>query len=136
MLIWQVALKIATLQAAILFIFVKISFYEVLKTINSSTFKHWSRVSGFFASFILELIWLQAFLKELDNFLHKSPVLWYDNIDATYLSVNSIFNACTKRVAIVFHFIHECVTHWQLDVHFIFGKTQLADVFTKALVAL
>ena len=82
-----------------------------------------------------ELLWLQFLLRDLG--LHQShpPRLWCDNIGATYLAANPIFHARTKHVEIDFHFVRDKVAAKALDVRFISGTDQLADVFTKPLVS-
>ena len=78
-----------------------------------------------------EAIWIQSVLKELGVFLSHPPVLWCDNVGATYLSANPVFHARTKHIEVDFHFVHERVALGALDVRFISTGDQLADVFTK-----
>jgi Reverse transcriptase (RNA-dependent DNA polymerase) len=80
-----------------------------------------------------ELIWLQQLLHELQVPLVKNPVLWCDNLGATFLASNPVFHARTKHIEIDYHFIREKVVNKQLDVRFISSKDQLADIFTKSL---
>jgi histone deacetylase 1/2 len=80
-----------------------------------------------------ELIWVEAILTELGVRLRAKPVLWCDNIGATYLSVNPVFHARTRHIEIDFHFVCERVADNRLDIKFISSKDQLADGFTKPL---
>lgn len=70
-----------------------------------------------------ELIWLQSLLRELGIFQEKAPLLWCDNLGATYLSANLVD----------FHFVREHVAVGALEVRFIAAKDQIADIFIKAL---
>jgi hypothetical protein len=80
-----------------------------------------------------ELIWLQQLLHELQVPLVKNPVLWCDNLGATFLASNPVFHARTKHIEIYYHFVREKVVNKQLDVRFISSKDQLPDIFTKSL---
>ncbi|XP_043694160.1 uncharacterized mitochondrial protein AtMg00810-like [Telopea speciosissima] len=81
----------------------------------------------------VELIWLESLFKELGLPLPSPPVLWCDNIGATYLSANPMFHARTKHVEVDCHFVCDRVAKKQLQVQFIPTHDQLADTFTKAL---
>jgi hypothetical protein len=80
-----------------------------------------------------ELIWVQALLGELGVIQKYPPVLWCDNIGATYLSANPVFHARTKNIEIDFQFVRERVAQRLLEIRFISFKDQLSDIFTKPL---
>jgi histone deacetylase 1/2 len=80
-----------------------------------------------------ELIWVQSLLRELRIPQPCSPVLWCDNLGATYLSSNPVFDARTKHIEVDFHFVRERVSRKQLQIRFISSKDQIADIFTKPL---
>jgi histone deacetylase 1/2 len=52
-----------------------------------------------------EVVWIQSMLKELGVHQPKPPVLWCDNLGATYFSTNPVFHACTKHIVVDFHFV-------------------------------
>ena len=81
----------------------------------------------------IETKWLYALLFELGTPVTCSPVLWCDNIGATYLSSNPVFHARTKHVEIDFQFVQDMVVDGSLVVRFLANKDQLVDVFTKPL---
>ena len=60
----------------------------------------------------------------------RTPILWCDNLGATYLIANPVFHARTKHIEIDFHFVRERVASGALDVRFISTNDQLADLFT------
>ncbi|XP_021995975.1 uncharacterized mitochondrial protein AtMg00810-like [Helianthus annuus] len=85
------------------------------------------------ADTVAELTWLEALLQELQVPMTSVPVLWCDNLGATYLSANPIFHARTKHVEVDFHFVREKVAKGKLSVQFISTHDQIADIFTKPL---
>ena len=80
-----------------------------------------------------KIIWIQSLLRGLRVSSAHPPVLWCDNIGATYLSSNPVFHARTKHIEVDYHFVRECVAQRLLCIKFISSKDQLADIFTKPL---
>ncbi|GKA43048.1 gag/pol polyprotein [Tanacetum coccineum] len=68
------------------------------------------------ADTVAELTWLQALLNELGIRSSLTPILWCNNLGATYLSANPIFYAHTKYVEIEYHFVQEKVAQRDLRV--------------------
>jgi histone deacetylase 1/2 len=67
---------------------------------------------------------VELLLHELGVVQAQPPLLWCDNIGATYLSSNLVFHARTKRIEVDF----------QLQIRFISSKDQVADILTKPLL--
>jgi len=78
-----------------------------------------------------EVIWVQSLLDELGVRQSKVPILWCDNIGATYLSATPVFHARTKHIEVDFHFVRERVAQKKLDIRIISTHDQIADGFTK-----
>jgi hypothetical protein len=78
-----------------------------------------------------EAIWVDSVLSELGVQRQRTPILWCDNLGATYLTANPVFHARTKHIEIDFHFVRERVATGELQVRFISSSDQVADVFTK-----
>ena len=81
-----------------------------------------------------ELYWLRQLFHDLLLFLHHVPILWCDNVSAIALASNPVFHARTKHVEVDYHFIRDRVRRKDLAIHFVSGKDNLADIFTKPLL--
>lgn len=77
--------------------------------------------------------WLRKLSDELGFTPTQQPLIWCDNISASYLSANPVFHARTKRNEIEFHFILDLVRNGQLKVKFLSTKDQIAGMLTKPL---
>lgn len=63
----------------------------------------------------------------------STPVLFCDNINALYMTINPILHARTKHIDLDYHFVREKVAKGSLITRFVRSQNQLADIFTKAL---
>jgi hypothetical protein len=82
---------------------------------------------------IAEIMWIQTLLKELGIKSPQAAKLWYDNIEAKYLSANPVFHARTKHIEVDYHFVRERVSRKLLNIDFVPSRDQVDDGFTKAL---
>ena len=88
---------------------------------------------GAIAHATVEIVWLQYLLPELCLTHHPPPILWCDNIGATYFNPNPLFHARTKNIEIDLHFVRDLVSSKSLSVRFLSSKYQLANTLTKPL---
>lgn len=80
-----------------------------------------------------ELMWTVSLLKELHIQLPTVPVIYCDNVGATYLCANPVFHSRMKHIALDYHFIRNQVQSGMLCVVHVNTKDQLADALTKPL---
>ena len=80
-----------------------------------------------------ELTWICSLLHELGIKLPTAPVIYCDNVGATYLCANPVFHSRMKHVALDYHFIRNQVQSGALRVVHVSTKDQLADTLTKPL---
>jgi hypothetical protein len=79
-----------------------------------------------------EVVWLQSVFREL-GIQSSIPILWCDNLGATFLASNPAFHAHTKHIELDFHFIREKVAAGSVKVQFICSQDQVVDALTKLL---
>ena len=87
------------------------------------------------ASTAAELSWLRTLFKELYVFLHHILVILCDNVSTIALSANPVFHSRTKHLEVDYHFTREKVLRKQLQIGFVSGRDNFADIFTKPLPA-
>lgn len=80
-----------------------------------------------------ELIWICNLLTELGISLPSSPVVFCDNVGATFLCANPVFHSRMKHIAIAYHFVRNEVQKGALKVAHVNTRDQLADALTKPL---
>nr|GEZ83644.1 retrovirus-related Pol polyprotein from transposon TNT 1-94 [Tanacetum cinerariifolium] len=61
--------------------------------------------------------------------------IYYDSKSAIAISCNPVQHSRTKHIAVRYHFIKEHVENDTIELYFVRTDYQLADLFTKALLA-
>ena len=80
-----------------------------------------------------EINWICSVLSELGISLPSAPVIFCDNVGATFLCANPVFHSRMKHIALDYHFVRNQVQHGVLSVAHIHTRDQLADALTKPL---
>lgn len=80
-----------------------------------------------------EVNWVCSLLTELGVSLPTLPVIYCDNVGATYLYSNLVFHSRMKHVAIDYHFIRDQVQFGALRVTHVSSADQLVDALTKPM---
>lgn len=79
-----------------------------------------------------EVVWIGSLLQELGVTV-SSPVIYCDNISATYACKNPVYHSKMKHIEIDIHFVRELIQQHKLRVAHVSTKDQLADLLTKPL---
>ena len=80
-----------------------------------------------------ELCWVAHLMTELGISTSSQPVIYCDNVGATYLAANPVFHSRMKHVALDYHFVRQLVQSRLLRVTHVSSRDQLADALTKPL---
>lgn len=85
------------------------------------------------ASTSADVTWVRNLLAELQVNISSTPVIYCDNLSATYVAANPVFHSRMKHIAVDYHFVRSQVQNGSLRVTHVSSKEQLADLLTKAL---
>ncbi|XP_019092310.1 PREDICTED: uncharacterized protein LOC109129124 [Camelina sativa] len=80
-----------------------------------------------------QAIWLQDLLSEVTSEALKKVTVRIDNRSAIALTKNLVFHGRSKHIHRKYHFIRECVEDEQIEVEYVPGVEQKADILTKPL---
>ena len=79
-----------------------------------------------------QLVWIKALLSELD--INMGPIpLCGDNQGSIFMASNPVQERRIKHIDIRYHYIREVVQQRQVELFFINGADNPADMFTKNL---
>ncbi|XP_019098391.1 PREDICTED: uncharacterized protein LOC109133285 [Camelina sativa] len=80
-----------------------------------------------------ELRWICNLLSELGVHKQVVPIVYCDNVGATFLCANLVFHSRMKHIALDYDFARGQIQQGQLRVCHVNTKDQLADALTKPL---
>lgn len=87
------------------------------------------------ATTVSEILWMKWLLNELDVKQSGPTPLFCDNQAARHIAKNPVFHERTKHVEMDCYFVRERVESQEIQPLNIHTKSQIADLFTKALGA-
>lgn len=76
--------------------------------------------------------WMKSFFSELGMDLVPIPICG-DNQGSLFIAQNSVVEHRTKHIDLCYHYIRECIADKKVDLFFIDGASNPADMFTKNL---
>ena len=79
-----------------------------------------------------QLLWIKSLMSELGIDLSPIP-LFGDNQGSIFLASNPVQEKCIKHIDLRYHFICNVVQNKQVELFFIEGASNPADLFTKNL---
>lgn len=80
-----------------------------------------------------EIIWIMSLLNEFSYQIEPKTVIWCDNKSAIALAENPVFHGRTKHIEIDIHFLRDLIKKGQVEIKYIPGRRQVANIMTKAL---
>ena len=79
-----------------------------------------------------QLVWTNSLLKELHLDLAPLP-LCSDNQGSIFIAQNAVTEKSSKHIDVCYHYIWEVITSGLIELYFIDGQENTADMFTKNL---
>nr|GEW41237.1 ribonuclease H-like domain, reverse transcriptase, RNA-dependent DNA polymerase [Tanacetum cinerariifolium] len=80
-----------------------------------------------------QALWLKRLLSKPTQSQEEKVIIQVDNKSAIALMKNLVFHGRSKHIDTKYHFIRECVEREDIQVKFVSGEYQNADILTKAL---
>ncbi|CAE5974354.1 unnamed protein product [Arabidopsis arenosa] len=80
-----------------------------------------------------QAIWLQDLFYEVTGVPCERALIRIDNKSAIALTKNPVFHGRSKHIHRKYHFIRECVENGLVEVEYVPGEEQKADILTNAL---
>ena len=79
-----------------------------------------------------QAVWIQALLGELGYKIPTVPIC-ADNQGSIFIRSNPVQERRSKHIDICYHYIRELVEQGKVDIYFVEGEENPADLFTKNL---
>ena len=79
-----------------------------------------------------QAIWIKTLIKELRIKIRSIPI-YGDNQGSIFIASNAVQESCTKHINICYHYICELVVAKEVELQFVPGEINLANMFTKNL---
>ena len=79
-----------------------------------------------------QAIWIKTLIKELGIKIRSIPI-YGDNQGSIFIASNAVQESCTKHIDIHYHYICKLVVAKEVELQFVPGEMNLADMFTKNL---
>jgi hypothetical protein len=79
-----------------------------------------------------QIVWLQSLLGELGFAQERTPI-YGDNQGSIFIGSNPVQDRRTKHIDTRYHFIREKIVEGKVEVFFVEGNKNIADMFTKNL---
>ena len=80
-----------------------------------------------------QAIWLHDLLSEITDQQSEKVLICIDNQSVIPLTRNPGFHGRSKHIHRSYHFIRECVENGQIEIEYVQGDKQKADILTKTL---
>nr|GEY71424.1 ribonuclease H-like domain, reverse transcriptase, RNA-dependent DNA polymerase [Tanacetum cinerariifolium] len=80
-----------------------------------------------------QALWLKRLLSKLTHSQEEKVTIQVDNKSTIALTKNPVFHGRSKHIDMKYHFIRECVEREDIQVVFVSGEYQKADILIKAL---
>lgn len=81
---------------------------------------------------VAELLWLKKLLVSLD-FEISRPIIFEDNLNCINLAKDTQNSSKRiKHIDVKYHFVKDVISRREVQLKFVLGESQVADIFTKS----
>ena len=79
-----------------------------------------------------QVVWVKTLLKEIEFNLNTIPI-YGDNQGSIFITSNPVTEKRSKHIDIYYHYIQDVIAEGHVEVYFIDGDNNPADMLTKNL---